>query len=198
MRRDAPEGGGFTARATHLSASSGQVGVADDGTVLGVWLGTGNSVQFARLDPISITAAAPIASYATGELHNLRLAVNGAGKAVASWLHATAFGFDVIAAMYDPSTGWSAPTTVAPDTFPTLGSFPNLEVGIDACGGAHLVHETTRYRAHAFYYQPGVGWGTGHLFSGAALDIRIATAANGVATAVWDDDSARVWAERFR
>lgn len=197
LRRDEPEGGAFTARATHLTASSGRVGVADDGTVLGVWLGEGNTVQFARLDTISITPAVTIAAYAVGELHNLRLAVNGAGQAIASWVHLAAFGYEVVAALYNPSTGWSAPTTLAPSAFSTLIGPPNQEVGIDGCGAAHLIHEDLRYQAHAFSYRPGVGWSPRHTFAGPALDIRIATAVNGVATAVWDNDQNEVLAARF-
>jgi hypothetical protein len=197
MRRDEPEGPAFTARATALSASSGRVGVADDGTVLGVWFGTGNTVQFARLSTAAITPAVPIATYATGALYNLRLAVNGAGQAIASWVHTAAFNFDIIAAVYDPSTGWSAPTTLALSALATLGSVPTQEIGIDGCGGAHLVHEDRHYTAHAFDFKPGVGWGPRHTFSGPALDIRLATAANGVTTVAWDNDQNEVLAARF-
>ncbi|HET7540330.1 MAG TPA: hypothetical protein VFK05_10685 [Polyangiaceae bacterium] len=197
MRRDEAEGGGFTARATHLSCSNGRVGIADDGTVLGVWFGSPNTVQFARLNTASITAPIDVAAYASGALFNLRLAVNGAGQAIASWLHAGSLGYEVIAALYAPSTGWSAPTTLAASAVATLGGLPNLEVGIDGCGGAHLVHEDIGYKGYAFDYLPGVGWGTRYTFTGPVLFPRIATAADGVATVVWDNDQNEVLAARF-
>lgn len=197
IRRDEAEGGGIAARATPFSASSGRVGIADDGTVLGVWFGTGNSVQFSRLTS-TITPAVPLASYPTGSLYNLRLAVNGAGQAIASWVHRASLNFEIITAVYDPSTGWFAPFTLVANARDTLsGGAPNQEVGIDACGAGHLVHEDAGYKSYAFRYTPSGGWGARYTFSGPALDVRLSTGANGVATVVWDNDQMEVLAARF-
>jgi hypothetical protein len=200
LLRDAPEGGSFSDTAAPVAGvNGGRVGVSKKGQVLSVWIGPGNTVNFARLNTTSITTPITVASYASGAVSNLRLAVNGAGRAIASWVHAASFNYEVVASIYTPTTGWSAPVILAPSAIATLGGVPNVEVGIDSCGNAQLVHEDLGYKGYAFYYQPGlVGWGPRHTFSGPVLDIRIATAANGISTAVWDNDQSEVISARFQ
>lgn len=183
------------------SGSSPRIGIDASRNLVVVWI-DGRSIKALRVLGTTVGTTTTLASYAES-VSQLKLAISSTGQAVAIWKRdfPSATNQRIVAAVLDASGAWSAPTTVADITYSPETPFGRVgvhDVGLDDCGAAQLVYETSPYAAFAARYTPASGWMAPTRLAGGALRApRMATAANGITTVLWDGERGDVHAVRF-
>lgn len=132
----------------------------------------------------------------SGDARDPRAILASDGHGVVVWLQVGPAGDDVLAATYDPETGFAATTTLGA----ALASTDQVaEVAMDDQGHSVVVW-TNGPSVMASYFAPELGWRSpepiGESESGRPAAPHVAMAADGFAIAVWAD-SMGIWSNRF-
>lgn len=127
----------------------------------------------------------------------LQLESNAAGQAIFSWTQNDGLAWNGYAALYDPRTGWSAPTLIEHNDFSSVAEEWSA---IDGHGNAIVlfkVSDGTQYNVYATYYSVASGWGTPQRLDGAAGSgkywLRISMNDYGDGLAVWQEYTGTQW-----
>lgn len=132
-----------------------------------------------------------------------RIAVDGAGNALAVWSQSDRTRTNIWANRYTAGSGWGAATLIESDD---TGDAYDPQIASDDAGNAIAVwgqFDGTHYDIRANRYTAGSGWGTATLIesdAGQAARPQIAVDAAGTALAVWEqNDGSRhnIWANRY-
>lgn len=119
-----------------ISAFSPAIAVNTNGKAIAAWSeGSPPSLWINSYNPASGWGRAERVGAMTGLESGARIALNSTGDAVLAWVHVVSNSVELLAATYNPTTGWSQPTQLDGNTV-TSGS--NFWVSVDDSGSASV------------------------------------------------------------
>ncbi len=147
------------------------------------------SVVAARFNPVTTGWTTPVViEAAVSGLHYPKVASDPAGGAVAIWNRTVGGHNDLVAARFDPVTGWAMPQSI--ESLPGMVDHP--QIGVDAAGNYSVVWRRSdgeRSSVWSARYNATSGWSQPVLIEpfneGDAHEPELAVAADGAATAIW-------------
>lgn len=173
------------------AATNARIAVDTAGNALAVWQqsdGTRNNIWANRYTTSGGWGNAELIEAIAGEAADPRVAVDGAGNALAVWQQSDGVRNNIWANRYSAGSGWNNAELIEG----SAGDAANPRLGIDGAGNALAVWQQSdgvRDNIWANRYTAGSGWGTAALIesdnAGDAVNPQVAVDSAGDAWAVW-------------